>query len=573
MRLKDLKTSTKLNLSYGLILLLTLSIVFVSLRGFNSIEEKNNNFTLLLTAQKDFLQARTLLEAYLSNRDPKQYELSSSFLDSCIKTLNILKPGLTVKENIQLMEEIQTDMITYKGVMKLNHDAITQQDLIAIQRRKTRNAFIEETKKERLSRDHNINYYFNQARLSSVYLLSSIDQKYFDEAKVAMDLALLEATKIKNPALTATLNDYWKSVSDYYNWGLKIKDSKKVQIESGNSMLEKTNRIVSNLNAYVVQERKTTRIVILVFSLIAIILGLVVNRMIVVYMISMLTKGGHLANTYASGNFSVNVPEDELLLKDEFGDLSRAIVSMGDKIKGVIGEIYNGAENLTIASQQVSLTSQQISDGASVQASSSEELSSSIEQMTANIDQNTENARQTEQFALISASGIRNVSDSSQKSLESVRKITEKIRIINDIAFQTNILALNAAVEAARAGEQGRGFAVVAAEVRKLAERSKFAADEIAELSKSTLLFTEESGKKLLSIIPDIEKTAKLVQEISASSQEQNSGADQINNGIQQFNNVTQQNAAASEELATNAEELADQSEHLKELVAFFKIS
>jgi methyl-accepting chemotaxis protein len=195
-----------------------------------------------------------------------------------------------------------------------------------------------------------------------------------------------------------------------------------------------------------------------------------------------------------------------------------------------------------------------------------------MEEMSSNIQQNTDNAMQTEKISISSAQSMANVANASEESLVSVREITEKINIINDIAFQTNILALNAAVEAARAGEHGKGFAVVAAEVRKLAERSKIASDEIVSLSQKSRQVTEESGEMVEKILPEIEKTSKLVQEISAASQEQNAGADQVNSAIQQLNQVTQQNAAASEEMATSSEELSSQAEQLKDLISFFNI-
>src|SRR6056297_1679723 len=256
--------------------------------------------------------------------------------------------------------------------------------------------------------------------------------------------------------------------------------------------------------------------------------------------------------------------------ENEIGLINNAIADLAGQLTGIVSDIKSNAGNLSAASQQLSSSSEQLSQGASEQASSAEEVSSSMEQMAANIQQNSDNARQTEQIAVKASNGIKDVSVAAQDSLASIRKIAEKITIINDIAFQTNILALNAAVEAARAGEHGKGFAVVAAEVRKLAERSKVAADEIDELSKSGVDISEKAGKQLADIVPEIEKTAQLVQEISASSMEQNSGAEQVNNAIQQLNQVTQQNAAASEELATSSEELASQAQQLKENIGYF---
>jgi len=213
-----------------------------------------------------------------------------------------------------------------------------------------------------------------------------------------------------------------------------------------------------------------------------------------------------------------------------------------------------------------------MSQGATEQASASEEVSSSMEEMVSNIQQNTDNAIQTEKIAMMVATNIRKGNASAQRSAISMKDIADKISIISEISFQTNILALNAAVEAARAGEHGRGFAVVAAEVRKLAERSKVAAEEINQVSKDGVDIASSTGQQLEDLVPEIEKTTKLVQEISAASMEQNTGTDQINNALQQLNHVTQQNAASSEEQATSAEELANQSEHLREIISFFRI-
>ncbi|MCG8701133.1 MAG: methyl-accepting chemotaxis protein, partial [Bacteroidales bacterium] len=222
------------------------------------------------------------------------------------------------------------------------------------------------------------------------------------------------------------------------------------------------------------------------------------------------------------------------------------------------------------ASTHLSSSSEQLSQGANEQASSIEEVSSTMEQISANIEQNNQNAQQTEKVSEEANIRIKEVAKKSQKAVDANKQIVEKITVINDIAFQTNLLALNAAVEAARAGEHGKGFAVVAAEVRKLAENSKKAAEEVVGLAQTGLKFTEEARETMLQTIPEIEDTSKMVQEISVASLEQKNGAGQITSAIQQLNSVTQQTASSSEELATSAEELAGQAEQLRGVISFF---
>jgi methyl-accepting chemotaxis protein len=249
-----------------------------------------------------------------------------------------------------------------------------------------------------------------------------------------------------------------------------------------------------------------------------------------------------------------------------------AIIQLTEQLKSIMTKIMEGAESVTSASMQMSATSQQMSQGSQEQAASAEEISSSMEEMAANIQQNTDNAQQTEKIALKASDDIKEGNTAVGQAVDSLKKIAEKIGIIGEIARQTNLLALNAAVEAARAGDHGKGFAVVAAEVRKLAERSQTAAEEINGLSSSSVSIADRSGRLLEQIVPNIQNTAKLVQEIAASSTEQNSGANQINNAIQQFNQVIQQNAAGAEEIASSSEELSAQAESLKDTIAFFKL-
>ncbi|MFA9390428.1 MAG: methyl-accepting chemotaxis protein [Prolixibacteraceae bacterium] len=274
----------------------------------------------------------------------------------------------------------------------------------------------------------------------------------------------------------------------------------------------------------------------------------------------------------AKGNLTGLISQDNINRKDEIGILTRALGEMTDKLKEIVANIRTGANGVNTASQQMNSTSQLVSKSAYEQAATVEEISSSMEEMVSNIMQNADNSSQAEKIVSNTVIAIREGSAATFTAVTSMKTIAEKVKIINDIAFQTNILALNAAVEAARAGEHGRGFAVVAAEVRKLAENSRAAANEIDSLTISGVNVAELAGNKLRDIVPEIEKTAKLVEEIAVASHEQNSGADQVNNAIQQMNLGTQQNASSSDEMAASSEELASQAEQLKDLIRFFKI-
>ena len=257
--------------------------------------------------------------------------------------------------------------------------------------------------------------------------------------------------------------------------------------------------------------------------------------------------------------------------KDELGRLSDALGSMIAKLSQVIGDVRNASDQVASGSNQLSDTAQDLSQGTTEQAASIEETSSAMEEMTSNIQQNSDNASSTENISQKAAGDAEESGVAVGEAMTAMKSIAEKISIIEEIARQTNLLALNAAIEAARAGEHGKGFAVVAAEVRKLAERSQTAAGEIGGLSASSVEVAERAGGMLNQLVPDIKKTAELVQEISAGSREQNQGAEQINAAIQQLDQVIQQNAGASEEMAATAEELSAQADMLSTAISFFK--
>ena len=256
----------------------------------------------------------------------------------------------------------------------------------------------------------------------------------------------------------------------------------------------------------------------------------------------------------------------------DFQVLQNAVNDSMDKLAEIIEQVRGAADALTNAAGQVSATAQSLSQSSSEQAASVEETSASIEQMSASINQNSENAKITDAMASKSSSEAGEGGEAVKSTVQAMKNIAGKIGIIDDIAYQTNLLALNAAIEAARAGEHGKGFAVVAAEVRKLAERSQVAAQEIGQLASGSVSLAERAGKLLDEMVPSINKTSDLVQEIASASQEQTAGVGQINNAMGQLNKATQQNASASEELAATAEELGGQAGQLQELMEFFSI-
>ncbi|MDD2733531.1 MAG: MCP four helix bundle domain-containing protein [Desulfuromonadaceae bacterium] len=300
-------------------------------------------------------------------------------------------------------------------------------------------------------------------------------------------------------------------------------------------------------------------------ALIAILFGFIISNIIS----NPLRKGVVFAQAVAAGDLTQKIDLDQ---KDEIGQLATALNDMVAKLSSIVGEVMAASDNVASGSQELSSTAQQMSQGATEQAASAEEISSSMEEMASSIRQNTDNAMQTEKISIKSSVDAKDGGKAVVETVAAMKEIATKISIIEEISRQTNLLALNAAIEAARAGEHGKGFAVVASEVRKLAERSQSAAGEISSLSSRSVAIAEQAGEMLTKMVPDIQRTAELVQEITASSKEQDTGAEQINKAIQQLDQVIQQNASASEEMASTSEELSSQAEQLQQSISFFDI-
>ena len=290
---------------------------------------------------------------------------------------------------------------------------------------------------------------------------------------------------------------------------------------------------------------------------------------VVVRLVRPIIKLSKVAEEIAKGDLTVDFDINQ---NDEIGKLANSLHQMIQTIRKIVSDVIVGAGNIAVASKEIATSSQQVAQGANEQAAAAEEVSASMEEMVAGINQNADNAQETEKIAIKAARDIMEGQKSFSITLDSMKEIAEKILIIGEIANKTELLAVNAAIEAARAGVSGKGFAVVATEVRNLAENSRLAANEINKVSAATFKITEKSGALLSSMVPDIQNTSRLVQEITASSLEQNSGASQVNTAVQQLSSIIQQNSAVAEQLATGAEELESQAEQLRQIISFFNI-
>lgn len=365
---------------------------------------------------------------------------------------------------------------------------------------------------------------------------------------------------------------------------LKIRNFKQAEVVYYTQYIEHFEKMRSVLNNYTdislseaEQEYNTSKsslryIVINSIAIFVIIITIIIISSILLIrsIKNPLDEAVNVTKKISGGNLVVEIKNDA---EDEIGTLSNSMKIMVEKIREIITTVMTSSENFVASSKELSASAQQISSGASEQAASSEQISSSIEEMSSSVSQTSDNALQTEKIATKAAESIKLANESVIRTIEAMRTIIQKISVIKEIAEKTDLLAVNAAIESARAGEYGKGFAVVASEVRKLAEHSQKAAKEIDDISISSVATAEHSGQMLAEVIPQIQNTAKLVQEISATSLEQNAGISQISDAIQQLSSVVQSNSALSEELASSAEEVSSQATLLLETISYFKIT
>ncbi len=621
MNWKDFKVSTKLGIGFGLVVIIILIVGTISILNFNGIKTNsqsiaNRKLPEILIA--GHLEQNSILITNLLNN----FALNNNvdFVDEAYVKLNDLKTYLDNIDELNVDHTLSKAFLSHIKITKKslrNYDVLISEMKQQSRSLKTNREVMEETseifldncfyflrnqeadfayqidsrtiKRNMLEKISLINNVINVGNFMQVenykaQALRDFSQRenfrrQFDE--IDQYLNLLESQTADSESILY-LNNIRNSAKTYHNAIFDFfKNNDQLQI-TNNQINEIGNRLVNtyhNLSEesmqqamifanHTISESKTSLNIFIIGLVIAILLSMILGWQIAKSITKSIQKSVLFARQIAGGDLQATIDINQ---KDELGELAKTLTGMKDKLNEVISSIQISADHFADASNHMSVTSQNVSQGSTEQASSAEEISASMQEMSASISENTSNAQRTEEIAKNATIGLKAGNSNVMEVASAIKDIADKITIIGDIAYQTNILSLNAAVEAARAGEHGKGFAVVADEVKKLAERSQSAATKIDKVSGSGVKLAEESQQLFNDIVPKIETTLKLVQEITASSLEQNSGAEQVNDSVQQFNQIIQQNAAAAEEMATNSVELAGQAENMKNITSFFK--
>ncbi len=607
----NMKLSMKLGLGFGIVLallgltaLLSYNALSTAAEGFEDYRGLARNTNNSGRVQANVLSMRLAALGYYTSNNEAQLTQQRERFKMLNDLLDEAKDSAQNDEQRKAYDQMAQTVTdygdTFNAIIKLierRHDLVANTlDVVGPELEQHLTAILESAKADN---DMDAAYYAAEAErhllLARLYVAKFLDTNSNDHAARAIKefeelqrfLAIIDK-EIQNPNRRARLASIMAIEGKYLTAFQELENTISERNRLKADKLDPAGRLVATLAEDLklgIKEKQdalgprlqasndNAQRFVVILSLIAIALGLSIAYLIT--RVVMKQIGGEpdyaaqLVNKIAEGDMTVDIQ----LQPGDNNSMLFAFKKMVDRLAQIISEVRSATDNISSASEQVSSTAQSVSQATSEQAASVEETSAAVEQMSASVNQNTDNAKVTDGMAQQASRQAKDGGTAVTQTVQAMKQIADKISIIDDIAYQTNLLALNAAIEAARAGDHGKGFAVVAAEVRKLAERSQVAAQEISEVARGSVELAERAGQLLTDMVPAITKTSDLVQEITAASSEQSGGLGQINTAMAQMNQITQQNASASEELAATAEEMSGQAEQLQQLVAFFKVN
>lgn len=607
MSIKDMKIGTKLGVGFGIVLVLTALIGFLGWNGMRNVVDRVDKADGVMAIEMDALKVRQQEKNFIIRQDQSYLKEVEETVVDIHNRAETIKAKFKQKVNQDQMDEIIKHIGEYEGAFKTYVDLYNQKNQTMEEMREKARFILEQVEALRFNLKKvleealkNANSHFEdklimaddtnmlikwllEARKNEKEYIISGEQKYLDAVLERTKEALSLARDLKQrlasdknsqqiDTLITAFEGYLASFKKFSDFTNKQTEAEKLMTTAGREMQKVCEEARNDQEAKMEIEMSSASRFIILGAFLAMILGISLAIFITRGILKQLGADPlevmAILQKVAQGDLTLKI---QTQAKDQTS-LLFSVKTMINRLQEIVGEVKSAANNVASGTQELSSTSEEMSQGANEQSSSVEEISSSMEEMVSNIKQNADNAQQTERIAVKSAQDAKESGQAVGETVIAMKEIAGKISIIEEIARQTNLLALNAAIEAARAGQHGKGFAVVASEVRKLAERSQVAAAEISQLSSTSVEVAEKAGQMLSKLVPDIQKTSELVQEISSASNEQNSGATQIGKAIQQLEQVVQQNAGASEEVASTAEEMASQAEQLQSTITFFKI-
>lgn len=575
MRIKDISIGKKLSFSFIIIILFSAAIIGATLKTFFWGMSFAGDITIPRNIDTHKNVARFAVIEFIRNGSDVKKNEAIAAINESEKNLNLLlvsKQNFAIKQHGKL-KAIETNLLSYKANLNELFNIVTQK-------------FESQKEVDRL-RSEILSGLTSHSGNGWVDIKYSIAKAFVDEQVLSKSIEVGNHNVNWNASSYSSISEFLMAnnanlderFTRYLNATSQFMASAQKQNELVKQMDEASSKISDIIPDFVKVSMTELREVIFatikvifLFLLLTAILAVLVSVIITRQVSAGIKAGVQVAEAISEGNVKIKISDDDLSRQDEVGQLYRSLQNMANKLSEIVEVIAEGSQTIKDTGEELEQASQAVSDGVSVQASSSQKIATSMGEIVDSISRNSSTSKETESIAAKALEGIRVGGEATDKASILMSRVSEKINIVTDIAFQTNILALNAAVEAARAGEHGRGFAVVASEVRKLAEKSRIAADEIIALSEQGLSVVQLANNRLSSVLPDITRTVELVQEIAAAGKEQSQVTAQINESLRQLNQIVHENASTSKAMASNTTQLSNQADRIYDVVGFFKI-